>query len=381
MLFVFLTLGSFAQTDYYRGYSNGFRYGCQCYDYPTKNVLYHSGTYDKGYDDGKLDGVLHSQRKMNNVNTQNSGYRYNTNDLYVPDFDLVYQALNARQNAHLSNQSRIDALAQQRDDVFNSLIKLTCAEAAKRTGRFTIASREHYRKLWKIEYWTLDYSNTNNYAYVANIFENYINEIRRIIYEIHEERRSTIKKINDTRMFYKNVSNYPQNVPNGWHNVLVTNNLDILFTQKVYVEQGRILKFCYDDWSLFEIEHNQPIVNCRSFIKLKGKDDFFELYFLDLISQKGPIAFSPLTPGSVAFWTNINFDESDNIEVIVEGIWIGMISKTLYGSNLECGMDGMLVYQNKPGTYKYRAISDKYDWEGTITITENQCKKMQLSGK
>jgi hypothetical protein len=37
--------------------------------------LYYSGTYDKGYDDGKLDGVLHSQRKMNNVNTQNSGYR------------------------------------------------------------------------------------------------------------------------------------------------------------------------------------------------------------------------------------------------------------------------------------------------------------------
>jgi hypothetical protein len=202
-----------------------------------------------------------------------------------------------------------------------------------------------------------------------------------IIQEIHQERKSTIKQINDTREFYKNTSNYLQNIPNGWHNVLVTNNLDILKTQKVYVENNRIIKFCVNDFYIAEMEHTQSIVNCRSFIKIKGSNDYYELFFIDLISLKGPIAFSPLTPGRVAFWTNINFGESDDIDIIVEGIWIGTISKTLYESNLECGMDGMLVYQNKPGTYKYQAISDKHDWEGTITITENQCKKMQLSGK
>mgnify|MGYP007032575260 CR=1 FL=1 len=376
------SLYSFSQTDYYRGYHNGFRFGCQCYDRPQKNVSVYSGSYDKGYNDGKLDGVIHAQRKMNNSNSQNSGYKYNSSDLYVPDFEMIYQVLNSKQSTHLSNQQRIDELDKQSSDVITSMMSIgRCVELSNRSGKVMLIMKAKGRALANAKYWSLDYSSNSNFVFVKNIFENYISDMKKVIQEIYAERRNTVKQINDTRSFYENVSSYPQNVPNGWHNVRVTNNVDYLSNQKVYVDGGKIVKLCVNDYYLSKIEHTQPIFNCRGFIKVSESDEYLEVFFLDLISEKGPINFVPLGTSRVAFWTDIYLDEFDDVVIVVDGVWAGTIKKSIFGAAPKCAQEGTIVFENKPGTYKYQAMSDKYDWSGTITITGDQCQTLKLSGK
>lgn len=64
LLFVTGIFKTNAQYDYYLGYQNGFKYGCQCNDLPPKNVALVSGTKEEGYKDGKLDGVIYAQKKL-----------------------------------------------------------------------------------------------------------------------------------------------------------------------------------------------------------------------------------------------------------------------------------------------------------------------------
>lgn len=371
-----------SQSGYFMGYNNGFRFGCQCTDIPPKNVSTYTGPYDKGYADGKLDGSIYAQHKMNNRNQQNSGYRYSANDLYVPDFDLVYQALSYRQNTHLSNSQRISEYQNQDDLVFNRMIQIgRDAELIKRSGRWILAFRLKNRLLEKANYLFLDYSVQSNFNYVKSVFENYISEMKAIIDEVYSARKKTVKKISDVKVFYQNASNVNQKVSNGWHNVYVTNNLNFCEERKVYVENGIITKYCIDDCFLRNIDLSQNIVNCRSIIKLSDNEEFLEVYFLDFISQKGSLSFSPQNLGAVSFWTDITLEKYDNIDIIVEGIWIGGIERSFYGTTPACKQFGTLNYENKPGTYNYKAISNKYDWSGTITISANQCKTQKLVGR
>lgn len=93
-LLVVIPLISYSQSGYSLGYSDGFRYGCNCNDLPTKNVAYSQGTYDQGYVDGKLDGVVYLNRKSNATTNQqnynpNQPHDYNNVPLYKRDTELI----------------------------------------------------------------------------------------------------------------------------------------------------------------------------------------------------------------------------------------------------------------------------------------------------
>src|SRR5690554_3509205 len=89
------------QSNYYFGYQEGFKYGCRCIDIPPKNVAFYNGSYDEGYLDGKVDGLIYFNANSNKPSQQNSGiyskpHDYSNRKLYSSDFELMERVLYAR---------------------------------------------------------------------------------------------------------------------------------------------------------------------------------------------------------------------------------------------------------------------------------------------
>lgn len=84
---------------YQNGYNEGYKYGCQCYDLPTRDLALSNGTYNEGYKDGKLDGVIYAQKKINNKSYNTSKpHDYNNVPLYKPDYEMLERTLVQKQN-------------------------------------------------------------------------------------------------------------------------------------------------------------------------------------------------------------------------------------------------------------------------------------------
>lgn len=158
-----------AQSNYYLGYQNGFKYGCQCYDTPTKNVAYVSGSYDDGYRDGKLDGVIYTQKKSSNSNNQNNQnydrykpHDYNNAPVYTPNYELTEKALQQKQT--LLNQRMANIKG-----AFDNLNEIMLAVKTRNNG-FTAAQLEYGK--WLIEQvnlvYTYDFTVESNYINVMN---------------------------------------------------------------------------------------------------------------------------------------------------------------------------------------------------------------------
>lgn len=167
MLMLAFHFQSKSQSNYYFGYQEGFKYGCQCYDLPTRNVAFSNGSYEQGYRDGKLDGVVHAQRKSN-TNTQtysrNRPYNYDNSPLYKPNYELIERSLIQKQT--LLNQRREAVQA-----AYINILDIMLA-AKKRNNGFT-QSQFEYANWFKNEVEKLsgyDFTISENYNNVMNWF-------------------------------------------------------------------------------------------------------------------------------------------------------------------------------------------------------------------
>lgn len=72
------------------------------------------------------------------------------------------------------------------------------------------------------------------------------------------------------------------------------------------------------------------------------------------------------------------FSSGGKIEVWVEGVYIGKIQHYFDAKEPLCAQDGTLVYENRPGTYNFKAEGSSRTWNGTFTIGANGCRKKEL---
>ncbi|PKA82195.1 hypothetical protein ATE92_0320 [Ulvibacter sp. MAR_2010_11] len=85
------------------------------------------------------------------------------------------------------------------------------------------------------------------------------------------------------------------------------------------------------------------------------------------------------TTGDVKFWINQDFG-CGNISVNVSGVGSSTISG-YFGSAPSCDNSsaGGNFNDLNPGNYNYDASCSGYTWQGSFTITENQCLQFQLT--
>ncbi|MAP79681.1 MAG: hypothetical protein CL526_01205 [Aequorivita sp.] len=84
--------------------------------------------------------------------------------------------------------------------------------------------------------------------------------------------------------------------------------------------------------------------------------------------------------GDVKFWTNQDFG-CGSISVELNGIGTSTISRYYPGSTPNCDPDGGGGNFNDvpAGTYTYTASCQGYQWNGSVTVTEDSCFTMQLT--
>lgn len=81
--------------------------------------------------------------------------------------------------------------------------------------------------------------------------------------------------------------------------------------------------------------------------------------------------------GEIIFWIQSDFS-CGNIYVTLDGQGSGTID-SYYGSAPSCGSSGCANFSVPAGTYSFSASCDGYSWDGSITVTDGQCYKMELT--
>lgn len=208
--------------------------------------------------------------------------------------------------------------------------------------------------------------------YERQLEQERLNEVERLRLK-KEKAQNMMEQINT---YYNAAESYPQTIKDGWHNVYATNRYDFCDIRKVYVENNKITKYVIDDWFYRPIVSTLPIKNGIASITI-NKNDLLTIVFLEYIYEPNKTIQPPLKSGTVSFWHNKK--GGGPTDVWVDGRYIGEINSYFKKGEPNCGQDGTLTYEYKPGTYRYEAENNRNIWSGTITIRSGQCSQIRLN--
>jgi len=191
------------------------------------------------------------------------------------------------------------------------------------------------------------------------------------------EKQKSIVRMNQIIEYYNNAKSYPNKINDGWHSVYAMNNYDFCDQRKVFVENNKVTKYIIDDWSPRNVTYSIPIQNGKTSITLQEtENELINIYFLESISNPDSYSTPPVKPGTISFWTNL---AKGNIDIYVEDYYIGTLKNYFSEGTPNCGQNGTIIFENKPGTYNYVAKSSKGTWRGTATISGTGCYTIKIS--
>lgn len=177
---------------------------------------------------------------------------------------------------------------------------------------------------------------------------------------------------------YMSHDTYPEQIVDGWHNVIVTDNLNFCREAKVLVADNRITEFAIENCFRVGFTAAGQIRKAKNLITLHNFNSeelsVAEVYFV--YDMDGPsLTSAPEEPGYVSFWTKkTSFLYYDII--INDTTHEGLKQKTK--DTPGCGDPNTLTVALKPGTHTFRAMKSGNDLEGTLDIKPGQCLVMEL---
>jgi hypothetical protein len=207
--------------------------------------------------------------------------------------------------------------------------------------------------------------------------------------EAHAKKIKTDKAIAEMKQikeYYSSLTEFPEEIQNGWHKVIAMNNYDFCDERKVYVEDNKIIKYVIDDWDDRTVGFSSTITKGKAMIQLvqvNGEKSILDLYFLEVINNPESLTTPPVGAGKISFYTNYKYPSS--IELYFEGNYIGNFKLYFPEEEPACGQEGTISFTYKVGTYPFKAIAvvnhSIKTWQGTITITKDGCTLQGLASK
>ena len=87
-------------------------------------------------------------------------------------------------------------------------------------------------------------------------------EMKQARYERDEQAKKerAISLSNQTKEYYNSLTSFPEQIKDGWHTVIVSNNYDICGERKVYVESNKVTKYVIDDWYNKDLSFSANII-------------------------------------------------------------------------------------------------------------------------
>jgi hypothetical protein len=217
--------------------------------------------------------------------------------------------------------------------------------------------------------------------------------------EKNQEKRALMQTVQN---YYQSFRSYPASIENGWHIVMVTNNLNFIEERKVLVNGNRIEKYVKEDWKQLKVNSSTTISNGKALMEVSGENirakwdhpvqlnSSLEIYFINYLSDPTLETNPPMPTGTVMFCL-LSKKKAQTITVQIENVYVGEIPG-YYNTDFQpttCTTDGCLTFPYKTGSYKYFAYSTKQglfgsrqtNWSGTITVKQNDCNIFRLLKK
>lgn len=212
-------------------------------------------------------------------------------------------------------------------------------------------------------------------------------EIKQAQYDKNEqkEKEKAVAMMSQVKAYYNSLPSFPDKIIDGWHKVISMNNYDFCEERKVYVSNNKVIKYVIDDWIEKTISYPTAINKAKTMAQLIDEDgtngDLVELYFLEYINNPNSYTSPPVGSGKISFWTS--WKNAGSLELYFDGDYVGKFESYFADGTPNCGQKGTLTITCKPGTYKYKAVSDGSwsvrTWEGTVTIHAGGCQLHGLS--
>jgi hypothetical protein len=212
-------------------------------------------------------------------------------------------------------------------------------------------------------------------------------EMRQQQYEkrVELEKQLAVSKIERVRAQYNSFTNYPKTIPDGWYNVIASNDYDFCADSKVYVKDNQITEYVIDGWDDRVVNFSGPIKAGKGLVKVnmtnRSKDELYDIYFIEYLSNPNVKTNAPQVSGYITFW--IDFKAKSPVKLYIEDTYVGDFKSYFANGSPKCNQEGTLSFRYKPGTYRYRAESKGTFktrlWEDTFTIPVDGCEIYQLS--
>ncbi len=146
----------------------------------------------------------------------------------------------------------------------------------------------------------------NGLEFGRYVFDAFVNEYRdKKLREAIREQSMT--KLSMLKKHYDSYESYPDTISNGWHRVIVTDNLDFCQEAKVLVEENRIKQFVIENCITLNFQPASSIKKgkCLGTISNYKQEatkivDIYFIYDLEFSAVVEP----PQEPGYMTLWTN-----------------------------------------------------------------------------
>jgi len=219
----------------------------------------------------------------------------------------------------------------------------------------------------------------------GNIFQRHLND-KKQQRRIENERQSALAKLDLIKEQYSEYETFPEMIADGWHAVILTDNINFCKDAKVLVNNNRITRVVHDNWYPMHFNAVGKIKNAKNTISIQNLNfngeqlNIVIVYFLYDIEESNTVA-EPMSPGCVCFWSDLKrFDaiilKVDNVELASPK---NSPFSTRFRSEPPALSEGMVCKLYKPGNYNYTAFGKgRIDWKGSFKIKQDYCTKIRL---
>jgi hypothetical protein len=204
--------------------------------------------------------------------------------------------------------------------------------------------------------------------YAVNAFVNAYNDSR------NEKlaREESSAKFHMLMTNYDSHESYPDSIVDGWHSVVVTDNLKFCSDAKVRVEGNRIKEFFVDNCMSINFKAAGSIKKAKNIVTLENFNgeqlEIVDAYFVYDIEEPN-LVDPPIEPGYISFWTTANGFLNQKIEIsngmVIDGVNVRFVPSKKR-KEPACFDEETLTIVLKPGRYNFHALKKGNDEEGVI---------------
>jgi len=199
--------------------------------------------------------------------------------------------------------------------------------------------------------------------------------------EQDENENREMFKLEKYKEQYSSFESYPEEVVEGWHYAIITDNMRFCKQVKVSVKGNKIKKIVVKDYLPVAVQAFTKIKKGKSSVNLEYLDKEesvpVDVYFLFDIEEPNLVE-APKSPALITFWTSVKKNHQF-IVIKVDDENIGGLPSTFKKTTPSCEEIGTISIVLEPGLHNFVALGRGHnEWKRTFEAKSGECLKIGL---